>query len=287
MPSPAFHGLRRSFHPHGLINGVNNLHGVPSSMSSNESKDDVEECKNSSSPSVSSPESHHSDSSLEMEAKNAINLNPYGLKLGGSLTHASLYEGKDFFPPLTMPMLPHLQAAAAAAAAAAANLHNQHLQGGFFPPNLPAPRLLFPGMNSIAFPTTGSSSPRPVVAAKSVEGPPAKKFNIESMLQHTKSSAQVSVATDAEQESPMDLSVKKETRLSARSTSHRDEQDSDIEFDESDTLNDEDDDNADEDDAASDSEGCASGKEEKKEHSHPLDLTRKWRAPICPFFATF
>lgn len=49
--------------------GVGNM-GIPSSMSSNESKnDDVDECKNSTSPSVSSPGSHRSDSSLELEAK--------------------------------------------------------------------------------------------------------------------------------------------------------------------------------------------------------------------------
>jgi hypothetical protein len=69
---------------------------VPSSMSSNESKDDErDDCKNSTSPSVSSPGSHHSDSSLEaMEAKSSasINLSPYAhLKLTTPLAHPALY----------------------------------------------------------------------------------------------------------------------------------------------------------------------------------------------------
>lgn len=61
----------------GLMSaGVGNM-GIPSSMSSNESKtDDVDECKNSTSPSVSSPGSHRSDSSLELEAKTQPWVNP-------------------------------------------------------------------------------------------------------------------------------------------------------------------------------------------------------------------
>ena len=38
--------------------------------------DDVDECKNSTSPSVSSPGSHRSDSSLELEAKTQPWVNP-------------------------------------------------------------------------------------------------------------------------------------------------------------------------------------------------------------------
>lgn len=108
----------------------------------------------------------------------------------------------------------------------------------------------------------------------------SKKFNIESMLavrsqqleqQHrTDPAPEVPEAQspEAEQDSPMDLSVKAKTESIHSGGSVRNENvdSDDPEFDESDTINDDDD--------MEDDVGTGSDSETPKP-SHPLDLTRK------------
>jgi len=236
--SAAAAAFRRGFHHHHhqmMMNGLN--HTQPSSMSSNESisnKDDPDaECKNSSAASprtsVSSPGSHHSDSSLELMDRHpsphppmppikrhhhqgihggGLGINPF-MNLKGQT-----FNPADFFPPLGMPGLlpPHLQAAAAAAAAAA-NLHH----AGFYPTHsLPAPRLLFPA--EMAFPSVSSAnsaaaaaaataaalsvSSRPSLLSSKPSSNAAKKFNIESMLLQHHAVQQAAAAAALPQSKP-------------------------------------------------------------------------------------
>ena len=115
------------------------------------------------------------------------------------------FNPAGFFSPLGMPMLPpHFQAAAAAAAT---NLHHHH---GFYPPNLPSPRLLFPA--GVSFPSSANSPPISLIrsgkssASTSLSldaagARAAKMFNIESML-HLHQQQQQQISQNKKSSSP-------------------------------------------------------------------------------------